>query len=87
MDKILSARVDESVVHLLGLLSRQMKKSKKAVLEAAIRSYAENVEEEAAAGRPFERTLGAWSRPGETARQTREKIRAEFRKSMERHRR
>jgi len=87
MDKILSARVDESVVHLLGLLSRQLKKSKKAILEAAIRSYAETVEEEATEGHPFERTLGAWARPGETAGQTRETIRAEFRRSMERHRR
>jgi len=39
MDKILSARIDESVMEQLGLLARELNTSKKAVIEAAIRLY------------------------------------------------
>jgi len=41
MDKVLSARIDESVIQQVGLLSRKLHTSKKAVIEAAIRQYSE----------------------------------------------
>jgi predicted transcriptional regulator len=38
MDKILSARVDETTIRKIGLLAQKLKKTKKAVIEEAIRS-------------------------------------------------
>ncbi len=43
MDKVLSARVDESVIKKLNMLSRQLNLTKKAILEGAILRYAEQV--------------------------------------------
>jgi predicted transcriptional regulator len=36
MDKILSARVDESVANRIGLLARRLRTSKKKIIESAI---------------------------------------------------
>jgi predicted transcriptional regulator len=41
MDKILSARVDESVIQQVGILARELNTSKKAIIEAAIKLYSE----------------------------------------------
>jgi len=41
MDKILSARVDESVIQQIGVLAHELDTSKKAVIEAAIRMFSE----------------------------------------------
>lgn len=41
MDKILSARVDESVIKKIGTLALTLRMTKKAVIEAAVRAYSE----------------------------------------------
>jgi hypothetical protein len=84
MDKILSARVDESVTHKIGALARQMGTTKKAVIEEAIRLYDEKVRSGEAD--VFERTLGAWSRK-EPPQRTVVKVRRAFRGAMGRHQR
>jgi hypothetical protein len=84
MDKILSARVDESVIHKIGALARQMGTTKKSVIEEAVRLYGERVQSGEAD--VFERTLGAWSRK-ESPQRTVAKVRQAFRGSMGRHHR
>ena len=82
MDKILSARVDESIVRQLGRLAQKLHTTKKAVIEAAILSYEEKAETEKGID-IWEETLGAWKRrepPGETVKQ----VRQAFRESMKR---
>jgi predicted transcriptional regulator len=83
MDKIFSARVDESVIRRIGVLARQLGTTKKAIIEGAIRSYAEKIEKENNID-VLEQTLGAWHRtesPGKTIK----KVRKTFRDSMQRH--
>jgi len=85
MDKILSARVDESVVSRIGWLARRLHTSKKKIIESAIERYAAQVDKEQEFD-VFEHTCGAWRRkkpPGETVC----KVRKAFRDSMERYRR
>ena len=41
MDKILSARIDESVINQIGLLARELNTTKKTVIETAIKLYSE----------------------------------------------
>ena len=84
MDKILSARVDESVISQIGALARKLGTTKKAIIEKAIRLYAEKMGKEDGFD-VLKETLGAWQRkesPGETVK----KARKAFRSSMERHR-
>ena len=61
MDKVLSARVDESIIQQIGLLARELNTSKKAIIEAAIKLYSEQtgLEEKIDV---FENTCGAWKR-------------------------
>jgi predicted transcriptional regulator len=40
MDKIISARVDESVVRQIGLLAKQLETTKKQIIERAITFFA-----------------------------------------------
>ena len=84
MDRVLSSRVDESVVDRLAYLSRHLRVSKKKVLESAISRFADAVEAEEKVD-IFDRTFGAWHRE-ESAGDTVNKARAAFRDSMERHR-
>lgn len=74
MDKILSARVDESVVVRIGDLAKRLGTTKKAVIEEAIRAYAERIDAEASVD-VFDLTAGAWQRdesPEETVKAARE---------------
>ena len=83
MDKILSARVDETTIQKIGLLAQKLKKTKKAVIEEAIRSYAD----QSTSGQAIDildQTCGAWNRP-ESPQETVSWVREGFRKSMERH--
>lgn len=83
MDKILSARIDEAVIRQIGLLARELRTTKKAVIESAVRFYSEQTGLKKQVD-VFESTCGIWSRaepPEETVRQAR----STFRKSMERH--
>ena len=85
MDKILSARVDESVIQQVGLLAHELKTSKKAVIEAAVRLYSEQIGLEKKID-IFENTCGAWKR-SETPQESISKARSAFNESMERHHR
>jgi len=83
MDKILSARVDESTIQKIGLLAREMNMSKKAVIEAAIQQYVEKAD----LGKNLDAlatTFGAWKR-SESAEETIHQARSVFNRSMERH--
>ncbi len=46
MDKIMSTRMDEAVIRHIGMLAKRLGTSKKAVLENAVRYYAEKIETE-----------------------------------------
>jgi len=83
MDRVLSARLDESVVDQLTRLARHLKVSKKHVLEKAISRFADTVEADEKVD-VLERTFGAWHRK-ESAAQTVRHARAAFQQSMERH--
>jgi predicted DNA-binding protein len=83
MDKILSTRVDESVVNRIGSLARRLHTSKKKIIETAIERYATQVDEEQDFD-VFEHTCGVWHRQ-ESPRQTVVKVRKAFLRSFQRH--
>ena len=83
MDKIFSARVDESVIRQIGVLAQQLGKTKKAVIEDAVRLYTEKIEEETNFD-VLEQTLGAWHR-AESPDRIVEEAREAFRRSMHRY--
>lgn len=85
MDKVFSARIDESASALVNSLAHQLHSTKKQVLEQAIELFAAKVENERESG-ILEQSFGAWKR-GESAGETVEASRAAFRGSMERFRR
>lgn len=84
MDKVLSARVDESVVRCIGMLAHQLNTSKKQIIEGAIRMYAEQI----GSGQNLDvldRTFGAWKREDSAAASV-SAVRKTFRDAMEKHR-
>ena len=83
MDRVFSARIDESVVALIDALSRRLRVPKKRVIEDAVRAYSLGADGEEAID-VFSETCGLWERP-EPAGKTVEKARARFRDSMRRH--
>ena len=83
MDKILSARVDEAVIQRIGALARQLGTTKKAIIESAVRSFAQRIEEEKGTD-VLQQTFGAWDRK-ETPQTTVKKARKAFRDSMRRY--
>ncbi len=85
MDKIMSTRIDEAVIRHIGMLAKRLGTSKKAVLENAIRYYAEKIEEE----QGFDiltHTFGSWRRD-ESAAETVQSVKDKMRKSQERYKR
>ncbi len=82
MDKVLSARVDESVVTKIGALARELHTTKKSIIEGAIRLFAEKIEEEQGLD-VFDLTCGAWSR-NEAPRETVRRVRRAFSDAMTR---
>lgn len=85
MDKILSARVDESVIQRIGSLARQLNTTKKQVIEGAINLYAEKIEKEMKKD-ILDQTFGAWQRE-ESTEETVNMVRKVLRDSMERYQR
>ena len=83
MDKILSARVDESIIQQVGILARELNTSKKAIIEAAIKLYSEQTGI-AKKMNVFEKTCGAWNRT-ETPQESIAIARSAFNRSMHRH--
>ncbi len=85
MDKIMSTRVDDSVIRNIGMLAKKLGTSKKSVIENAIQCYLEKIEAESGLD-VFAHTFGSWQRD-ETADETVKKIKATVRKSQERYKR
>ena len=85
MDKIMSTRIDEAVIRHIGMLAKRLGKSKKAVLEDAVRCYLEKIEEEQGFD-VLTHTFGSWQRD-ESAAETVDTIKDAMRKSQERHKR
>lgn len=80
MDKLLSARVDDTVIRRIGSIARQLGTSKKTVIEGAILLYAETLKN----GKKtdvFESTCGSWKRMESTAK-TVMKARQALRRSL-----
>ena len=84
MDRILSARIDETVAERLNGLARQLHVSKKSILENAINLFSKKVDTDAQTD-VLDQTFGTWRRR-ESAEQSVRQARAAFQKSMERHR-
>ena len=82
MDEVLSARVNESVIKKLNMLSRQLNISKKAILEGAILRYAEQIAAENKIN-ILDLTFGSWKRD-EAVNDTVNWARKAFQASMER---
>ena len=83
MDKIFSTRVDEKTIHKIAMISKELKISKKAVIEEAIALFIQKRQEGKEVD-ALKKTLGAWRRsedPGHTLK----KVREAFNKSMQRH--
>lgn len=85
MDKIMSTRMDEAVIQRIGMLARKLGTSKKAVMENAVRYYAEKIEAEQGLD-ILSHTFGSWQRD-ESAAETVKLIKDAMRKSQERHKR
>ena len=85
MDKIMSTRMDEAVIRHIGMLAKKLGTSKKAVIENAVRYYAEKIEAE----QDFDvltDTFGSWQRD-EGAAETVQTIKDSMRKSQQRYKR
>jgi len=80
MDKIFSARVDESVVRRIGSLARRLRTSKKKIIENAVQAYAAQVDREEKSD-VFEQTSGAWRRKKSAGRIV-DEARKAFRESI-----
>lgn len=85
MDRIISARIDETAASRIGSLARRLHTSKKKVIECAIEMYAAHIEQEPHAD-VFEQTCGVWSRE-ESPEELAETARKAFRDSVHRNRR
>jgi predicted transcriptional regulator len=83
MDKIFSARVDESTVRRIGILAQRLNTTKKNIIESAIEVYASRIEEEYSLD-VLDLTFGAWRRE-ESAPEVVDTSRKVFRRSMIRH--
>ncbi len=83
MEKILSARLDDSVILELERVTQKLRITKKKFLEGAIHSHArsllQDVEDDCSIG------FGAWGTRGVTAKDSRRQIRLEFEKTFRRH--
>lgn len=79
----MSTRVDESVTFLLDHLAKKLHKSKKNIVETALRSYSEKINGQNDSD-IFKETCGAWKRD-EPASVTIKKTRKAFHSSFTRH--
>ena len=83
MEKIFSARIDDSVLLLLDALSKKLKKSKKRIIEEALDLYARDLSGEKGIDIIAE-TSGCWNRdetPGETVARTRKAFSNNFKRN------
>jgi hypothetical protein len=83
VDKILSTRIDESIIHQLNMMTDVLGTTKKAVIEKAISALVKQVEHEKNID-VLDITFGAWQRQ-ESVDETIRHGRENFRKSMVRY--
>ncbi len=83
MDRIFSARVNETIIRTVAILAKQLGTTKKAVIERAIIELAEKIEIENNIDL-LAATAGTWARE-ESIDTTIERSRRAFRNGMERH--
>ena len=84
MEKIISARVDESVAQTIEFLARVMKTTKKNIIEQAINEFAKK--QKGQKEDMLELTHGVWKRCA-SAETTVLEVRKKFQDSMTRHHR
>lgn len=83
MDKIFSARIDDSIIRKIGDLSDKLHTSKKAIVERAIQLLWKDIEEKKQQD-IFAETSGIWQRD-ETPAETVKTAKNEFKKSFRKH--
>jgi predicted DNA-binding protein len=83
MDKIMSTRMDESVIQHINMLAKKLGTSKKAIIEAAVRCYTAKIESELGFD-ILTHTCGSWQRD-ESANETVQSIKNGMRRSQERY--
>ena len=83
MDKILSARVDETVLNKISFLAQRLHLTKKKVIEGAVQLYAQKMESTGDIN-VFAQTSGVWKRSG-SIDQAVSHAKSAVRKSMGRH--
>jgi len=83
MDKILSVRVEESIIQKLNMMTNVLSTTKKAVVEKAILALMKQVEIDKNLD-VLDITFGAWQRK-ESVHETVQHGRKQFQKSMIRH--
>ncbi len=83
MDKIMSTRMNEAVIRHIDMLAKRLGTSKKAILENAVRCYAEKIEAEHGFD-VLSHTFGSWQRE-ESAAETVDGVKNTMRKSQERY--
>jgi len=83
MDKVFSARIDESIAGRIDMLARELHTTKKHVIESAINQFYDKVSKEHEVD-VIDQAHGAWQRK-EAANTTVSKSRKAFRDSMTRH--
>ncbi len=85
MDKIFSTRMDESVIHNITVMARQLGVSKKAFLERAVREYLQKVGSEQNFD-VLDETCGSWQREESTV-ETVHTSKTAMHQSLERYKR
>ena len=83
MDKIFSARIDESISGLIEILAQRLHTSKKDIIESAVRAYSEQVSKHQNID-ILDQTFGTWDRK-ESTTETVKAARKAFQSSMMRH--
>ena len=83
MDKVISARLNESIVCLIDRLAHKLHISKKKLLEDAVTEYATRLKEDESVD-IFAETSGSWQRKT-TPAALRTEIRKKFDKTIKRH--
>jgi len=83
MERIMSTRIDESVVDLIDRIAREKKLTKKRIIEEAVKNLWQKIKGEKELD-IFQDSFGAWKRD-EPVGETVLKSRMAFNQSMERH--
>lgn len=83
MQKIMSTRIDESVLAMIDRIAREKNLSKKTIVEEAIKNFWQKINDEKDVDF-FQNSFGAWKRD-ESTEETVRKSRLAFNQSMHRH--